>query len=202
MSTLYADQKYFLTILTVKENIKLYIFEVDLLYKLIYPNYSHLHFFNFFFFFNDTATTEIYTLSLHDALPISAWSSCRWVNAVNAPQTCTSSNRQGGSHLTTLTVSRCLTPKCTASQVTSSPAFKRPVVTPPTARSCVLAVDCVWTSTSRIRSKHLSIGAAIDVSRRMTGTASLLLTPYAPLCPSRGDVPSEDARCFTSPAPM
>src|SRR2546430_15929416 len=39
-----------------------------------------LHFFSFIpilsflfiFFFNDTATTEIYTLSLHDALPISA----------------------------------------------------------------------------------------------------------------------------------
>src|SRR6202044_2375068 len=32
-----------------------------------------------FFFFNDTATTEIYTLSLHDALPISTTSSsaCR-----------------------------------------------------------------------------------------------------------------------------
>src|SRR5256885_9725034 len=30
-----------------------------------------LHLFtSFFFFFNDTATTEIYTLSLHDALPI------------------------------------------------------------------------------------------------------------------------------------
>src|SRR2546429_5789103 len=28
------------------------------------------HFISFFFFFNDTATTEIYTLSLHDALPI------------------------------------------------------------------------------------------------------------------------------------
>src|SRR2546428_996463 len=28
-----------------------------------------------FFFFNDTATTEIYTLSLHDALPISRRSS-------------------------------------------------------------------------------------------------------------------------------
>src|SRR5688572_32632367 len=26
--------------------------------------------FSFLFFFNDTATTEIYTLSLHDALPI------------------------------------------------------------------------------------------------------------------------------------
>src|SRR5438477_10405111 len=31
---------------------------------VIYTDYS-------FFFFNDTATTEIYTLSLHDALPIS-----------------------------------------------------------------------------------------------------------------------------------
>src|SRR2546430_16537419 len=31
------------------------------------PRLTHL----FFFFFNDTATTEIYTLSLHDALPIS-----------------------------------------------------------------------------------------------------------------------------------
>src|SRR5215471_21808297 len=30
-------------------------------------------FFCVFFFFNDTATTEIYTLSLHDALPISAF---------------------------------------------------------------------------------------------------------------------------------
>src|SRR2546426_12740415 len=29
-----------------------------------------LHAISFFFFFNDTATTEIYTLSLHDALPI------------------------------------------------------------------------------------------------------------------------------------
>src|SRR5437899_12661221 len=27
----------------------------------------------FIFFFNDTATTEIYTLSLHDALPISSY---------------------------------------------------------------------------------------------------------------------------------
>src|SRR5256885_13218781 len=32
---------------------------------------NHLHLLVFFFFFNDTATTEIYTLSLHDALPIS-----------------------------------------------------------------------------------------------------------------------------------
>src|SRR3989449_11279700 len=32
-----------------------------------------------FFFFNDTATTEIYTLSLHDALPI-------WVGMQMSPQ--------------------------------------------------------------------------------------------------------------------
>src|SRR5256884_7327069 len=34
--------------------------------------FMRLSLFSFFFFFNDTATTEIYTLSLHDALPISA----------------------------------------------------------------------------------------------------------------------------------
>src|SRR5215204_7389605 len=35
-----------------------------------------------FFFFNDTATTEIYTLSLHDALPIAAPSGrCTWPRA-------------------------------------------------------------------------------------------------------------------------
>src|SRR6266700_6799346 len=38
----------------------------------------------FFFFFNDPATTEIYTLSLHDALPISCKSCCwptDWMSA-------------------------------------------------------------------------------------------------------------------------
>src|SRR2546422_10684391 len=33
--------------------------------------YTIRSFLSFFFFFNDTATTEIYTLPLHDALPIS-----------------------------------------------------------------------------------------------------------------------------------
>src|SRR5690606_41620963 len=33
---------------------------------------------SFCFFFNDTATTEIYTLSLHDALPI--WKFCRKIS--------------------------------------------------------------------------------------------------------------------------
>src|SRR2546429_703183 len=38
---------------------------------------------SFFFFFNDTATTEIYTLSLHDALPI--WSTSPNGATSNAP---------------------------------------------------------------------------------------------------------------------
>src|SRR5215467_15403833 len=33
-------------------------------------NFCFLCLYYIFFFFNDTATTEIYTLSLHDALPI------------------------------------------------------------------------------------------------------------------------------------
>src|SRR5689334_23694302 len=37
---------------------------------------------SFLFFFNDTATTEIYTLSLHDALPIYAANE-KWVPALS-----------------------------------------------------------------------------------------------------------------------
>ena len=36
----------------------------------IFCNFNKVFIYIFFFFFNDTATTEIYTLSLHDALPI------------------------------------------------------------------------------------------------------------------------------------
>src|SRR5438270_14055867 len=38
---------------------------------MLFTNFlSHTRYSLFFFFFNDTPTTEIYTLSLHDALPI------------------------------------------------------------------------------------------------------------------------------------
>src|SRR5215218_156395 len=45
---------------------------IILLHFIIFLSSSTLSFFFFFFFFffNDTAPTEIYTLSLHDALPI------------------------------------------------------------------------------------------------------------------------------------
>src|SRR2546427_1528383 len=41
-----------------------------LLFVILFSNDSHQRLVSLFFF-NDTATTEIYTLSLHDALPIS-----------------------------------------------------------------------------------------------------------------------------------
>src|SRR3712207_9396670 len=45
-----------------------------------------------FFFFNDTATTEIYTLSLHDALPIysilpTCWKYVNWVISMPSSHT-------------------------------------------------------------------------------------------------------------------
>src|SRR3712207_9210842 len=41
------------------------------LYSFLLTTRFRAHCLMMFFFFNDTATTEIYTLSLHDALPIS-----------------------------------------------------------------------------------------------------------------------------------
>src|SRR5437879_7679645 len=51
-----------------------------------------------FFFFNDTATTEIYTLSLHDALPISCRHRRNWLTVRRRPDSpsgsCQSSDRK------------------------------------------------------------------------------------------------------------
>src|SRR2546427_4948948 len=47
-----------------------------------------------FFFFNDTATTEIYTLSLHDALPISG-SKLRQESTATAANACGGGERGG-----------------------------------------------------------------------------------------------------------
>src|SRR2546425_3766223 len=57
-----------------------------------------------FFFFNDTATTEIYTLSLHDALPISSTNrrrrkSCGAASiwSASAATRCSAARRRGSS---------------------------------------------------------------------------------------------------------
>src|SRR5436305_10129555 len=49
---------------------------------------------SFLFFFNDTATTEIYTLSLHDALPIQSPRTCRpWWTCQERVLTCPAQTR-------------------------------------------------------------------------------------------------------------
>src|SRR3712207_9095561 len=65
----------------------------------------------FCFFFNDTATTEIYTLSLHDALPISSAprrsrpaAVCRWRTWPRPP--CCGHVRVRGSDVTQLKVTQ------------------------------------------------------------------------------------------------
>src|SRR2546426_7755231 len=64
----------------------------------------------FFFFFNDTATTEIYTLSLHDALPIlrTATRASRTSDAAGGWTSATSSpaSRRGSCSLTRSQVDR------------------------------------------------------------------------------------------------
>src|SRR3712207_6985300 len=47
-----------------------------------------------FFFFNDTATTEIYTLSLHDALPIWARRPAAWSSTARTSRTCAGRRRR------------------------------------------------------------------------------------------------------------
>src|SRR2546426_6554583 len=61
------------------------------LFRLCLPCFRFL-----FFFFNDTATTEIYTLSLHDALPISSRARRRGSRAPTRPGACRAP-RDGGS---------------------------------------------------------------------------------------------------------
>src|SRR2546426_8626033 len=51
-----------------------------------------------FFFFNDTATTEIYTLSLHDALPISCDNSTRGVHEGAYPLSLVQHEAASGDH--------------------------------------------------------------------------------------------------------
>src|SRR2546430_2041018 len=78
-----------------------------------------------FFFFNDTATTEIYTLSLHDALPISRtcsmafrWLARRLLNSLRSPmmwsmaRRCSSRFRRRRSSVSTCARSRCSAVRC------------------------------------------------------------------------------------------
>src|SRR5947209_13178348 len=59
----------------------------------------HSPFLSMLFFFHATATTEIYTLSLHDALPISSSAPCTTTSSTNTPPpstACTPAGRCAG----------------------------------------------------------------------------------------------------------
>src|SRR2546429_4214808 len=56
----------------------------------------------FFFFFNDTATTEIYTLSLHDALPISDPPPFAFPGVIHGSQYPSCSHRRSEEHTSEL----------------------------------------------------------------------------------------------------
>src|SRR5256885_7279443 len=60
--------------------------------------------FFYFFFFNDTATTEIYTLSLHDALPIFGRSSllCQGTRHVEPGGECATAGTRSEEHTSEL----------------------------------------------------------------------------------------------------
>src|SRR6266545_8110441 len=84
--------------------------------------------FNFFFFFNDTATTEIYTLSLHDALPICpAWSRTRNRRARRSPAATIDRSEEHTSELQSLAylVCRLLLEKKKKYNFDSNPEEKR-----------------------------------------------------------------------------
>src|SRR3712207_8785669 len=87
--------------------------------------------FTCFFFFNDTATTEIYTLSLHDALPI-----CRGENSF-----CT---------LTSPPSPR----TCWATSISSMLAFEIPMV-------LIFPSCCRDRKSTRLNSSHANISYAV-----------------------------------------
>src|SRR3712207_6957577 len=86
----------------------------------------------FFFFFNDTATTEIYTLSLHDALPI-------WGRRSSSPST--RANPDTG----------------IAKRSTSSPFS----VSAATRRSLSLSPSAQDRKSTRLNSSHANISYAV-----------------------------------------
>src|SRR5437660_3811504 len=55
----------------------------------------HFSYFIYFFFFNATATTEIYTLSLHDALPISIVNARMTRSAISGSKSANCASRVG-----------------------------------------------------------------------------------------------------------
>src|SRR2546430_16903109 len=66
------------------------------------PPALHVTCYTTFFFFNDTATTEIYTLSLHDALPICAHGADRAAPLGRGPRSARDAEHRSEEHTSEL----------------------------------------------------------------------------------------------------
>src|SRR5205809_1964177 len=71
------------------------------------------------FFFNDTATTAIYTLSLHDALPICPWWSGWTTTTGPSACACTASNSRASVDRTAFRFPTCARIRCRSEEHTS-----------------------------------------------------------------------------------
>src|SRR5256885_11640820 len=104
---------------------------------------------SFFFFFNDTATTEIYTLSLHDALPI-----CSSPGQVGSPER---GPDDGGGEDTrwwpSVSGSRCCAPW------------------PRTSHFCAATAAPADRKSTRLNSSHLVISYAVFCLKKKTYSA-------------------------------
>src|SRR3989442_3198632 len=94
------------------------------------PSRRRLHLLSFCFFFNDTATTEIYTLSLHDALPIChqrfrCHHACTPAVAQRTGSTDRKSTRLNSSHVRTSYAVFCLKKKINSRHAFAPPALSR-----------------------------------------------------------------------------
>src|SRR5690606_41405516 len=59
--------------------------------RVRFTSFVHVLLLHLFFFFMDTVTTEIYTLSLHDALPI--WKASKSAGSTDRPAVCSTCGR-------------------------------------------------------------------------------------------------------------
>ena len=107
----------------------------------------------YIFFFNDTATTEIYTLSLHDALPIS-------ILVAAAPLHFILTNSRCGSAPTFYTANFSLRQR---------PAFLCPIL--------VAAAPTLDRKSTRLNSSHLVISYAVFCLKKKTQLTSTLHHP-------------------------
>src|SRR3712207_8326493 len=111
---------------------------------------AHMNVF-LFFFFNDTATTEIYTLSLHDALPIYSLSNS--ISVTDVP----SNLRQ-------------------LEQYARGLDIRQPQVS---IRAKIILIDRTDRKSTRLNSSHANISYAVFCLKKKTSTTTALNTTHS-----------------------